>query len=553
MSSMDKQNLIFPLSYDPDLKEKEEQEIYYRYLNAAFEEPRIKNIGVVGSYGVGKSSLLHSYEKREHKHFLYVTMGKSKDNNDDSKNAIERRILLQIYSKFRREDIPLSGFEMIREAMSHVKSKVAVGIIWFLVILLLTFYAPLGRLLKAKLPSNCLLIQLKTYIHIGLYITMIVLSLLIFGYLFYKLITKMHLRKISLKSENAELEVEREDDKDYLDQYSMELVYCLEQTAKMIGHTVVFEDMDRMKLKDVVDIFARLKEINTMVNCAAPFLSDYRLQYMILNDYSIFMEMNAVHNEIEKGQKTAQKLLALAIYKNVWPGYYESLSSGRQTRFFAMELENIKCSELATMLTRGDDPYLTYDSLYYLGYSTKEIVQDLVWKIRNTEQTEEQIKLVREMPNNEFACKCLEQILITDGQDENDAGNKDLYKTILRLFIIKEYKHARSFFENRDLKLCLEILGELVSIGAPRYMSWIREEEWATDKNGNYDAFRYCKNRNMLTRMGDLTDVEFRLLLEGLSYTDEFAGVRLHIITQGGSVVRVGLEESILRRDIVEA
>ena len=102
MSSMDKQNLIFPLSYDPDLKEKEEQEIYSRYLNAAFEEPRIKNIGVVGSYGVGKSSLLHSYEKREHKHFLYVTMGKSKDNNDDSKNAIERRILLQIYSKFRR-------------------------------------------------------------------------------------------------------------------------------------------------------------------------------------------------------------------------------------------------------------------------------------------------------------------------------------------------------------------------------------------------------------------------------------------------------------------
>ena len=46
----------------------------------------------------------------------------------------------------------------------------------------------------------------------------------------------------------------------------MELVYCLEQTAKKIGHTVVFEDMDRMKLKDVVDIFARLKEINTMVN-----------------------------------------------------------------------------------------------------------------------------------------------------------------------------------------------------------------------------------------------------------------------------------------------
>ena len=638
MSSMDKQNLIFPLSYDPDLKEKEEQEIYYRYLNAAFEEPRIKNIGVVGSYGVGKSSLLHSYEKREHKHFLYVTMGKSKDNNDDSKNAIERRILLQIYSKFRREDIPLSGFEMIREAMSHVKSKVAVGIIWLLVILLLIFYAPLGRLLKMKLPSNCLLIQLKTYIHIGLYITMIILSLLIFGYLFYKLITKMHLRKISLKSENAELEVEREDDKDYLDQYSMELVYCLEQTAKKIGHTVVFEDMDRMKLKDVVDIFARLKEINTMVNqrlqkdnkyikfvyvvndavlakmehykffdyvlpvvpgvnprtsnyifrknlarvnnylksrlqnetlneefrelestkpdtmvnCAAPFLSDYRLQYMILNDYSIFMEMNAVHNEIEKGQKTAQKLLALAIYKNVWPGYYESLSSGRQTRFFALELENIKCSELATMLTRGDDPYLTYDSLYYLGYSTKEIVQDLVWKIRNTEQTEEQIKLVREMPNNEFAFKGLEEILSTDGQDENDADKKNLYKTILRVFIVKKYKNAENLFENRDLKLCIEIMSELMGGGVLQYMREICEEEWATDKNGGYDVFHHCKNRNMLTQIDDLTETQFKVLIRGLSYTDEFKDVHMYIIGSDKNRKKVDLGESIFKNEIVE-
>lgn len=638
MSSMDKQNLIFPLSYDPDLKEKEEQEIYYRYLNAAFEEPRIKNIGVVGSYGVGKSSLLHSYEKREHKHFLYVTMGKSKDNNDDSKNAIERRILLQIYSKFRREDIPLSGFEMIREAMSHVKSKVAVGIIWLLVILLLTFYAPLGRLLKAKLPSNCLLIQLKTYIHIGLYITMIVLSLLIFGYLFYKLITKMHLRKISLKSENAELEVEREDDKDYLDQYSMELVYCLEQTAKKISHTVVLEDMDRMKLKDVVDIFARLKEINTMVNqrlqkdnkyikfvyvvndavlakmehykffdyvlpvvpgvnprtsnyifrknlarvndylksrlqnetlneefkelestkpdtmvnCAAPFLSDYRLQYMILNNYSIFMEMNAVHNEIEKGQKTAQKLLALAIYKNVWPEYYESLSSGRQTRFFALELENIKCSELATMLTRGDDPYLTYDSLYYLGYSTKEIVQDLVWKIRNTEQTEEQIKLVREMPNNEFAFKGLEEILSTDGQDENDANKKNLYKTILRAFIVKKYKNVENLFENRDLKLCIEIMSELMGGGVLQYMREICEEEWAADKKGGYDVFRHCKNRNMLTQIDDLTEIQFKVLIRGLSYTDEFKEVHMYIIGSDKNRKKVDLGESIFKNEIVE-
>ena len=123
---------------------------------------------------------------------------------------------------------------------------------------------------------------------------------------------------------------------------------------------------------------------------------------------------------------------------------------------------------------------------------------------------------------------------------------------ILRLFIIKEYKHARSFFENRDLKLCLEILGELVSIGAPRCMSWIREEEWATDKNGNYDAFRYCKNRNMLTQIDDLTETQFKVLIRGLSYTDEFKEVHMYIIGSDKNRKKVDLGESIFKNEIVE-
>ena len=64
MSSINRDYLIFPLSCDPALEETEEREIYYKYLDSAFDEPRIHNIGIVGGFGVGKSSLLRSYEKR---------------------------------------------------------------------------------------------------------------------------------------------------------------------------------------------------------------------------------------------------------------------------------------------------------------------------------------------------------------------------------------------------------------------------------------------------------------------------------------------------------
>ena len=58
MSSINRDYRIFPLSCDPELEETEEREIYYKYLDSAFDEPRIHNIGIVGGFGVGKSSLL---------------------------------------------------------------------------------------------------------------------------------------------------------------------------------------------------------------------------------------------------------------------------------------------------------------------------------------------------------------------------------------------------------------------------------------------------------------------------------------------------------------
>ena len=83
-------------------------------------------------------------------------------------------------------------------------------------------------------------------------------------------------------------------------------------------------------------------------------------------------------------------------------------------------------------------------------------------------------------------------------------------------------------------------------------MREIREEEWAADKNDGYDVFRHCKNRNMLAQIDDLTETQFKVLIRGLSYTDEFKDVYMSIIGSDKSRKVVDLGESILKNEIME-
>ncbi len=152
MEEKNTDKLLFPLSYDADLKETDDLKIYYQYLDEAFAEPRICNMAVSGSHGIGKSSILHSYDKKrqqrrdeeknafekwifkipvlrkckKHKrqkqtepHFLYVSLGKyindDTEKESEEKNIIERRILLQIYARFHKRDIEAGRFDMIQE------------------------------------------------------------------------------------------------------------------------------------------------------------------------------------------------------------------------------------------------------------------------------------------------------------------------------------------------------------------------------------------------------------------------------------------------------
>ena len=100
--------------------------------------------------------------------------------------------------------------------------------------------------------------------------------------------------------------------------------------------------------------------------------------------------------------------------------------------------------------------------------------------------------------------------------------------------------------------MCLEILAELIEEGAYQYMDTLWRDGWATDADGIYDAFRSCRDREELVNLKNLTVNQFSILIYGLSYTEEFAGVCMEIKGADGKIIRADLGESIRQGDIIE-
>lgn len=326
--------IIFPLSPDPDLENSAQQtSVYFKHLDAAFENPRIVNMAVTGCYGVGKSSIIRSFERHRrqtqkeqsssdgHKinrgtvnsekkaGFLYISLGafavpesqdrftstpvvqsnpsistpalgaKVSDKEDTDSlqelNAIERRLLLQIYAQFHRKDLPLSSFRLIREEINLRRIISVICAFFTCAVVLLAFHTEIGSLLSSlQAPAspvwlvwlNNWIVAHRGHIHLVLYGFAITLFSLAVGVLTYRVLPHLRLGNISLKSDKAELALEKEACESYLDLYSMELVYCLTQIVDKIDSTVVFEDIDRLPPDVYIQIFTRLREINYLVN-----------------------------------------------------------------------------------------------------------------------------------------------------------------------------------------------------------------------------------------------------------------------------------------------
>lgn len=386
--------------------EADKDGIYTEALVFATNNKDVTNIALTGPYGSGKSSIIRTFLKKYPRPVLNISLAAFVPEDDSkaevgskkvSRQEIERSILQQMLYGADANKLPLSRFKRIQSPgfWSIFKSLyITLGILslWYLFpqredIISGDFFDPLAL-------SNGFNLGTFGFAVIFFWATLHQLYVASFG---------LSLKSISLK--DVEIKPANDDQTSILNRHLDEIIYFFQRTKYDL---VVIEDIDRFKNTDV---FVTLREINSLVNANAGvkrvirflyalrddmfvntertkffefivpvipiinssnsidkvleqgerldldsrlnrqflrevsrYLNDLRLIQNIFNEYAIYMANLETDGE---SFLDANKLLAILIYKNVYPRDFEQLhrGTGVLARILSQKNELIKNGE----------------------------------------------------------------------------------------------------------------------------------------------------------------------------------------------------------------
>lgn len=434
--------------------EADETGVYGEAIRFAINDSKVKNIALTGPYGSGKSSIIQSFLKKRQPKYLHISLAafvpdEGATSKDVTRQEIERSILQQMLYGADANRLPLSRFKRIQSPgpLSILKSLYMIfgaACLWFLFryresIFDGTFFTPLA-------PSN--------WENLGLFAFGFVFVWTVLHH-FYVASYGVSLKSISLK--NVEMRPNAEDQESILNRHLDEIIYFFQTTNYDL---VVVEDLDRF---NDPEIFTTLREINSLVNENAGvkrtikflyalrddmflstertkffefiipvipiinssnsidmvleqgkrlelderlsrqflrevsrYLNDLRLIQNIFNEYAIY---SANLDSAQEDLLNANKLLAVLIYKNVYPKDFEELHRGT--------------GNFAEILNRKDELIEHGEAEY-----RREIV-DLEKDIQNTEnQTPSNLRELRQIYAMALIEKLPEQV-VTVGPNWN--------------------------------------------------------------------------------------------------------------------------------------
>ncbi|WP_197477851.1 MULTISPECIES: YobI family P-loop NTPase [unclassified Marinomonas] len=357
--------------------------VYSEAILFAMKNAKVFNIALTGPYGSGKSSIIQTFLKKHKRPSLHISLASfvPEINTDDetvSRQEIERSILQQMLYGADANKLPLSRFKRIRtpSVWSVFKTLyIMLGIlsIWYVLphrndIISGSFFIPFSY-------SNWL-----NFGSIFLSVTFLWSTL----HYFYVASFGLTLKSISLT--DVEIKPANDNQESILNRHLDEIVYFFQCTSYDL---VIIEDLDRF---NDAEIFVTLREINSLVNENAGvnhtvkflyalrddmflntertkffefiipvipiintsnsidmmleqgkrldlddrldrqflrevsrYLNDLRLIQNIFNEYKIYVANLETDGE---NLLDANKLLAILIYKNVYPRDFEELHRG---------------------------------------------------------------------------------------------------------------------------------------------------------------------------------------------------------------------------------
>lgn len=360
--------------------------IYSEAILFATNNAKISNIAITGPYGSGKSSIIQTFLKKYRRPALHISLAAfvpEADSGDDkvSRQEIERSILQQMLYGADANKLPLSRFKRIQSpgVGSIFKSLyITLGVLalWYVFhqreeIISGTFFIPLA---------------LRNWFNLGIF-GVAVTFLWVTLHHFYVASFGLSLKSISLK--DVEIKPAHDDQASILNRHLDEIVYFFQSTDYDL---VIIEDLDRFSN---ADIFVTLREINSLVNENAGVKRTIRFLYALRDDMfantdrtkffefiipviPIINTSNSIDMVLEQGRRLeldgrldrqflrevsrylndlrliqnifneyaiyaanletdgenlldANKLLAILIYKNVYPRDFERLHRGAGT------------------------------------------------------------------------------------------------------------------------------------------------------------------------------------------------------------------------------
>lgn len=357
--------------------------VYSAALTFATDSPNVSNIALTGPYGSGKSSIIRSFLKSYPRQALHISLAAFLPEADDerrtvTKQEIERSILQQLLYGADADKLPLSRFKRIQSPRFWSIFR-SLYILTGLLALWQVFHKRAaifdGSYFNPFDLTNGINISVAAFALIFLWSAIHHFYIASFG---------VSLKSISLK--DIEMRPSSEDHDSILNRHLDEIVYFFQVTRYDL---VIVEDLDRFEDSD---IFVTLREINSLVNGnvgvrrrirflyalrddmfvntdrtkffefivpvipiinssnsidmvlaqgkrleldgsldqqflreVSRYLSDLRLIHNIFNEYAIY-----VANLETDGENVldATKLLAVLIYKNVYPRDFERLHRG---------------------------------------------------------------------------------------------------------------------------------------------------------------------------------------------------------------------------------
>ncbi|AVS91706.1 DNA-binding protein [Paracidovorax avenae] len=252
--------------------------VYSEALFFATNNPKVLNIALTGPYGSGKSSIIQSFLKNYRRQALHISLAAfipeaSADGVKVGRQEIERSILQQMLYGADANKLPLSRFKRIQSpsVFSITKSLfITTGTIalWYVFDRRAEIIS--GTLINPSAPSS------------GFNIAVCLFAALFFWmalHHFYVASFGLSLKSISLK--DVEIKPAHDDQTSILNRHLDEILYFFQSTSYDL---VIIEDLDRF---NDAEIFVTLREINSLVNGNEGIKQTIRFLYALRDDMFI--------------------------------------------------------------------------------------------------------------------------------------------------------------------------------------------------------------------------------------------------------------------------